>query len=120
MAEYARQGFFSLCRVMAVNFALLWLVTRSGALQASLHQPTRILCTALLAESLLLAVIAASKLALYIDCFGFTPRRLQSAWLIAVLAAGCAAALYSLWSRKKSFRLWLLFSGVTLALLHLF
>lgn len=120
VAEYARQGFFSLCRVMAVNFALLWLVTRSGALQASLHQPTRILCTALLAESLLLAVIAASKLALYIDCFGFTPRRLQSAWLIAVLAAGCAAALYSLWSRKKSFRLWLLFSGVTLALLHLF
>ena len=29
IAEYARQGFFSLCRVMAVNFALLWLVTRA-------------------------------------------------------------------------------------------
>ena len=119
VAEYARQGFFSLCRVMAVNFALLWLVTRSAARPAAEHLPTRLLCTALLAESLAFAVVAASKLALYIDCFGFTPKRLQSAWLILVLGAGCICALYSLWTRKKSARIWILFTGVTLALLHL-
>ncbi len=119
VAEYARQGFFSLCRVMAVNFALLWLIVRSGAVSAENHLPTRISCTILLGESLVFAVIAASKLALYISCFGFTPRRLQSAWLIAVLTVGVCCALYTLWTKKKSMRLWVLFTGVTLALLHL-
>ena len=120
VAEYARQGFFSLCRVMAVNFALLWLITRTGVRQPRTQQLLRILCTVLLAQSLLFAVIAASKLALYITSYGFTPLRLQSAWLIVVLTAGCCCALYSLWNGKHSFRFWTLFSGVTLALLHLY
>ena len=119
VAEYARQGFFSLCRVMAVNFALLWLITRTGVQQPRAQQ-LRILCTVLLAQSLLFAVIAASKLTLYITSYGFTPLRLQSAWLIVVLTAGCCCALYSLWSGKRTFRFWALFSGVTLALLHLY
>ena len=31
VAQYARQGFFELCRVMALNLVLLWLVTRMSA-----------------------------------------------------------------------------------------
>ena len=73
----------------------------------------------ILAESLLLAVTAGSKLWLYIDCFGFTPLRLQSAWLIGVLSAGVLAALWSLWTNRRSVRAWAIFSGVSLALLHL-
>lgn len=119
VAEYARQGFFSLCRVMAVNFALLWLVTRTLARPVREQRWARIGCTLILAQSLLFALIAASKLYLYIDTFGFTPKRLQSAWLIAVLAAGSAGAVYALWGGKKAFRGWVLFAGVTLALLHL-
>ena len=120
VAEYARQGFFSLCRVMAVNFALLWLMARTGVRPPRTQRALRALCTVLLAQSLLFAVIAASKLTLYITIYGFTPLRLQSAWLIAVLTAGCGCALYSLWSGKRSFRFWTLFSGLTLALLHLY
>ena len=30
VAEYARQGFFELCRVMAINFTLFWLVSRTA------------------------------------------------------------------------------------------
>lgn len=120
VAEYARQGFFSLCRVMAVNFALLWLMTRTSTQTVREQHVLRVLCTVLLAQSLLFAVVAASKLALYITSYGFTPLRLQSAWLITVLTAGCVCALYSLWSGKRSFRIWTLFSGVTLALLHLY
>ena len=71
-------------------------------------------------ELLLFAVIAASKLYLYISSFGFTPLRLQSAWLIVVLFAGCACALYALWGGKKAMKGWMLFAGVTLALLHLY
>ena len=119
VAEYARQGFFELCRVMMLNFGLLWLALRSAGESVKTHRGLRIAATVILAESLLLAVTAGSKLWLYIDCFGFTPLRLQSAWLIAVLSAGVLAALWSLWTNRRSGRAWAIFSGVSLALLHL-
>ena len=68
-------------------------------------------CAVLLCQSLMFAAIAASKLYLYISSYGFTPRRLQSAWLIAVLAAGTGCALYSLVTGKKTVRYWMLFSA---------
>ncbi len=120
VAEYARQGFFELCRVMAVNFALLWLAARLPARSLRESRVLRAFAALLLAESLLFAVIAASKLGLYIDCFGFTPLRLQSMWLVTVLAAGCVCALVTLSSGKKSFRVWMIFGAVTLCLLCLY
>ena len=39
--------------------------------------------------------------------------------LVCVLLAGCAAWLVSLWTARRTCRAWLLFSGVTLALLCL-
>ena len=67
---------------------------------------------------LLLAVTAGSKLWLYIDCFGFTPLRLQSAWLICSLAFGCIAAIWSIVRKKETFRAWAIFSAATLTALH--
>ena len=64
------------------------------------------------------AVIAASKLWLYIDCFGFTPLRLQSAWLICSLAFGCLCAIWSIVRKRQTFRAWVIFSAVTLTALH--
>ncbi len=119
VAEYARQGFFELCRVMAVNFALLWLASRLPSLSLREQTLLRVLAAVLLGESLLFAVIAASKLGLYIDCFGFTPLRLQSFWLVCVLAAGCVCALTTLFTGKKSFRAWMYFGAATLSLLCL-
>ena len=120
VSEYARQGFFELCKVMAVNFVLLWLVTRLSAKPLRKNKAGTVLCVLLLAESMLFAVIAFSKLLLYISCFGFTPRRLQSSWLVCVLFFGCLCAGYSLLSGKKSFRAWMIFGAVSLALLHLY
>lgn len=120
VSQYAREGFFELCRVMGINFSLLYLVSRSGAKPLREDQAQRIFCTLLLAAGMVFAVIALSKLGLYISCFGFTPKRLQSCWLALVLFAGSAACLYSLWSGKRSFRVWLMFSAVSLALLHLY
>ena len=119
VAEYARQGFFELCRVMAVNFALLWLASRLPERPLREQTLLRVLAAVLLGESLLFAVIAASKLGLYIDCFGFTPLRLQSFWLVCVLAAGCVCALTTLFTGKKSFRDWMYFGAATLSLLCL-
>lgn len=120
VAEYARQGFFELCKVMGVNFALLWLVTRSSKVDVRQQKTARALCLVLLAESFLLAVVAFSKLALYIDCFGFTPKRLQSTWLVCVLAFGCGCAAWSLVHGNKTFRVWMIFGAVTLSLLCLY
>ena len=114
VAEYARQGFFELCRVMAINFTLYWLVTRT-ARQA--QRPTRWMAAALLIESMLFAVVAISKLALYIDCFGLTPLRLQSTWLVCVLLFGSACTLYTHLTGKRSMRAWMIFGAVTLTIL---
>ena len=120
VSEYARQGFFELCKVMAANFVLLWLVTRLSAKPLRENRAETLLCVILLLESMLFAVIAFSKLMLYISCFGFTPRRLQSSWLVCVLFFGCLCAGYSLLCGKKSFRAWMIFGAVSLALLHLY
>lgn len=117
VAQYARQGFFELCRVMALNFVLLWLVTRMSAQPVRKRRLSLALCLALLAESILFAVVALSKLALYIDCFGFTPLRLESTWLASVLLAGCVAAAYSLITGRRSCRAWMIFGAVTLSAL---
>ena len=114
VAEYARQGFFELCRVMAINFTLFWLVSRTARRESG---AVRWMAAALLIESMLFAVIALSKLALYIDCFGFTPKRLQSTWLVCVLLFGSACALYTHLTGKKSMRIWMIFGAVTLSLL---
>ena len=120
VSRYAREGFFELCKVMAVNFVLLWLVARVSRVPVRENRPTLILCLVLLIESMLFAVVAFSKLALYIDCFGFTPLRLQSSWLVCVLFAGCLAFGWNLLTGKKSMRAWMVFSAVTLSLLCLY
>ena len=120
VSQYAREGFFELCRVMAVNFVLLWLLTRLSAVPVRQHRGARLVCVLLLAESLLFALIAASKLWLYIDCFGLTPLRLQSCWGVCVLTAGCLGALYWLRTGRPSIRAWLAFSAGSAALLCLF
>ena len=119
VSQYAREGFFELCKVMAVNFLLLWLVARSAKRPLREAPLLRALALALLAESLLFAVVAASKLGLYIDCFGFTPKRLASSWLVCVLACGCVCAGLRILREKRTFRPWLLFSAVSAALLTL-
>lgn len=118
LSRYARQGFFELCKLMAVNFALLWLITRLSRDSVWTHKGLKTISIVLLAESLLFAVIAASKLWLYIDCFGYTPLRLQSAWLICSLAFGCVAAIWSIVRKQETFRAWVVFSAVTLSALH--
>ncbi len=121
VSQYAREGFFELCRVMTLNFVLLWLVTRMGeAVTAENEKSGRLLkisCLLLLIESLLFAVIAASKIALYVSNFGWTAKRIQSLWMVGVLAAACIAWAVHLISGKKTMKLWMMLSAGTLSAL---
>ena len=117
VSRFAREGFFELCRVMALNFALLWLVTRMSEQDTKNSKLLKISCLLLLLESLLFAVIAASKICLYVSNFGWTPKRIQSLWLVAVLAGACLAWAIHLLSGKKTLKPWLILSAATLTLL---
>lgn len=119
VSEYARQGFFELCKVMALNFALLWLVTRMVSPETRSRRGFLAVCLMLLAESVVFAVIALSKLGLYISCFGFTPLRLQSSWLVCLLLAGCGLWAWSLLTGRPAFRKWMVFGAVSLSVLTL-
>ena len=119
VAEYARRGFFELCKVIAVNFSVLWLVTRMADEKARENRFFLAICLVFLAESMLFAVIAFSKLALYISCFGYTPLRVQSTWLVCVLFAGCVLWTVNLLTGRKLFRLWMLLGAVSLTVLVL-
>lgn len=117
VSRYAREGFFELCRVMAINFALLWLVTRMSEKDTKNSRLLKFCCLLLLFESLLFAVIAASKIILYVSDLGWTPKRIQSLWLVGVLAAACLAWGIHLISGKKTFKPWLMLSAGTLCVL---
>ena len=120
VSEYARQGFFELCKVSGINFFLLWLITRTSEAPVRQRPAALWICALLLVQNALFAVIALSKLGLYISCFGFTPLRLQSTWLACVLLAGCGCSLYTLLTGRKSLRGWMMFGALSLALLHLY
>ncbi len=120
ISQYAREGFFELCKVIAVNFSVLWLATRMVTDETKNSASFLWSCLIFLAESMLFAIIAFSKLYLYIHTFGFTPLRLQSTWLVCVCFAGCAFWIWSLVTGNKSFRKWVIFSAVTLCLLCVF
>ena len=120
ISQYAREGFFELCKVIAVNFSVLWLATRMVTDETKNSASFLWSCLIFLAESMLFAIIAFSKLYLYIHTFGFTPLRLQSTWLVCVCFAGCAFWMWSLVTGNKSFRKWVIFSAVTLCLLCVF
>lgn len=117
VSQYARQGFFELCKVIAVNFTLLWLVTRMTRTADVKQRGIRTGCILILIESMVFAVIALSKLWLYISCFGFTPLRLQSTWLACVLLSGCILWLYHILSGRPAMRIWMAFSAVSLSVL---
>ena len=114
VSEYARRGFFELCKVMGLNFVLLWMATRSADEKTRDSGIFKTACISLLAESMLFSAVSISKLCLYISSFGFTPLRLQSSWLAGVLFMGCAMWMYSLLTEKKVFKYWMYFGAVTL------
>lgn len=82
-SEYARQGFFELCRVAAINIVILLCANIFSRQQASENCWLRLGNIAVSVLTLLLLVTAASKMGLYIVVQGLTVKRvLVSVFLI--------------------------------------
>lgn len=93
-AAYARQGFFELCEIVALNFVLLTAVAKTARTPLRESAPLRALALMLLACSALFSVVAASKMALYVTRFGMTQLRLLASFAMLVLfLLTCLAAL---------------------------
>lgn len=85
-AEYARQGFFELCEVAAINLAVLSGVRLFTAGRDG--RPVRALVAfsiGISAETLLLIATALSKMALYIQQYGLTLLRVYTSWFMILL-----------------------------------
>ena len=112
-SEYAVRGLMELLGIMVVNFALLWLATRTSEKSPLIKAGG----TLLLLETILFAVIDFLKIFMYIRSYGFTPLRLQGIWLTSVLLFASVCMLISLLSGKKTARIWFIGSAVTLVAL---
>ena len=119
-SEYAREGFFQLCQVMVINFGLLTVSAKCSRVPLRSNKLLRAFALILMAESLLLAVTAGSKLWLYIARFGFTPLRLLSSWAVVVLAAGCVLAVATILRPCRAVQKWIWFAAGSFALLCLY
>ena len=86
-SQFAREGFFELCRVSVVN--LLVLLGTRLLLDEPDRRPsvaTRIFHSVLCCQTLLLIALALCKMGLYIQCCGVTWLRVCTTWFMALLA----------------------------------
>ena len=86
-SEYAREGFFELCAVSFLNLLLLTatgMFTRRTETRRA-HLSVRILHGVLSGCTLVLIATAVSKMMLYIEAYGLTPKRVYATWFMAVL-----------------------------------
>jgi len=86
-AAYAREGFFQLCTVCALNavFLLLFhLLMRRSSQKRDVIKT--VYSTVISVFSLILIATAMAKMMLYIDSYGLTQKRVYSSWLMLTLA----------------------------------
>lgn len=85
-AEYAREGFFELCWVSAINLCLLIITGMSTQKKEDKPHPAlRILHVVLSVCTLCLIATAMAKLGLYMYVYGLTEKRVYAAWFMLVL-----------------------------------
>ncbi len=88
-SEYAREGFFELCAVSFLNLVLLtatgMFTRRSDTGTNRAHPAVRVLHVLLSSCTLVLIATAVSKMMLYIETYGLTPKRVYATWFMAVL-----------------------------------
>lgn len=85
-ATYAREGFFQLCTVSAINLVIIIaisLMIRRG--QTNRAPVLKILTCVFCLFTLVLIATAVAKLIMYIDFYGLTQKRFYAMWAIAVI-----------------------------------
>ncbi len=85
-AKYAREGFFQLCVVSAINLAVITAVivlTKKGRFHSAVMKTLTVIFSVF---TLILISTALSKIAMYIKYYGLTQKRVYATWFMVVLA----------------------------------
>ncbi len=85
-AQYAREGFFELCKVSVINLTVIVLITQLIKKGKANEITVKILTIVFSAVTFLLMATAMSKLVMYINRYGLTQKRVYAAWFMAVIA----------------------------------
>lgn len=115
VAYFARNGFFELVGIMAVNMCVyltIYLFERRNN-DGRVSLPGRILVTLLMAESIIFAAIAMSKLWLYFSIYGYTPKRMLSMWGTLALGFSALMSILTVNRGKSHFRPGVYFTAVS-------
>lgn len=104
VSAFAVEGFWQLCRILLLDFAVLAALHFLGTRPADAPGRQRAGLCVFCGFGLAFAVLAAVKLGLYIALYGLTPRRVLSAWVLGVLGLGCVLAAVRLFRRLPAVR----------------
>lgn len=85
-AEYAREGFFQLCAVSAINLVIIALIIAFSKKSRFYSLSIKALTCVFSAFTLVLISTAIAKMVMYIKCYGLTQKRIYATWFMAVLA----------------------------------
>ncbi len=85
-AEYAREGFFQLCTVSAINLVIIALIIAFSKKSRFYSAVIKVLTCVFSVFTLVLISTAIAKMVMYIQCYGLTQKRVYATWFMAVLA----------------------------------
>ena len=113
VSHYAREGFFELVGIMAVNMCVYLAIILFGKTDSGnrFSLPAKILVTLLMAESIIFAIVAMSKLGLYYSIYGYTPKRILAMWGTLALGFAAAVTILTVNRSKPHVRLGILFTA---------
>lgn len=114
VSTYARDGFFELCWIAAINFCV-FVFAKWGSIQVSRHIKT-FLC-ALGVETIAFVGLAFSKMHLYVATYGWTFKRLYASWFMMLLLVTFVLLLGQLWKKYNAVRIAVLYGCVTFLML---
>ena len=115
VSHYAREGFFELVGIMAVNMCVYLAIIMLGKTDedGKFSVPSKILVTLLMIESIIFAVIAMSKLGLYYSIYGYTPKRILAMWATLALAFAALMTIVTVNRGKPHFRAGVIFTAIS-------
>ena len=116
-SRFAVGGFWELCRVLVLDFAVLAALHFLSPAPVDRPGRRRGLLTLFCAFGLGFVGLAAAKLGVYIRLWGLTPRRITSVWCLAVLGLAAVLALLRLWRKLPAVRIWVLAAAVSFCVL---
>lgn len=99
-SAYAREGFFQLCTVCALN-ALMLLLFHLLLRKKEGRDPIKVIYSIVISLfTLILIATAISKMALYISFYGLTQKRVYASWLMLLLAVVFLLAIIAQLNRR--------------------